>query len=90
MSSYDYVNLDGVSQIGSVVSTALFDGQYGYGQETIYNYGTDLDGAAMTTMTITQETRNTPSFRALDSYQLTIHQNGFIKLVSLGTQILPI
>lgn len=86
---YDYAEALGKPFVESTATTAFFDGQYGYGHEIHYAYDVDANGDPLTLITVTQETRNNPPFRALVSYQIVIHDNGFTEMISLGTQITP-
>ena len=86
---YDYAEALGKPFVESTTTAAFFDGQYGYGHEIHYAYDVDANGDPLTLITVTQETRNNPLFRALESYQIVIHDNGFIEMISLGTQTTP-
>ncbi len=89
ITSYYYSTLNEKNFVGATLSTTFFDGAYGYGSETHYAYEVDGNGRPLILLTTTQETRNNPFLRVLETYQLTIHDNGLTEFMDLGKQIIP-
>lgn len=90
LKQYAYATSGQKTFVESTISETLFDGVYGYGNETHYFYGMDADQNPFTRITVTQETRNDPLLRVLESYQLTIYDNGTVDYTDLGKLILPL
>lgn len=82
---YTYLTVNGISKIDTQVVSTTFDNFYGYGTSMDYEY--DISGRT-TRVTVTQETRNNPLFRILESYAYIFNVDGTVDLVSLGKQVL--
>ena len=85
--SYGYIQSNGQNLIHHVDTATTFDGSYGYGNHFTYDY--DASGSLNSIM-ITQETRNDPLTRILETYQLIFGLDGSTRLVYFDKQSHPI
>lgn len=85
-STYEYAQISEKDLLKTVDTTATFNGSYGYGSRFVYDY--DPLGT-LTSITVTQETRNDPLTRILETYRLIFDLEGSVEIGTLDKQILP-